>query len=60
MGRKPLTSYLSSEDRRVATNLLEQDAKASADAEQYRLEGKTATAFERWGVVYRHQFPAYG
>jgi hypothetical protein len=59
-GKEAVDSYLSTEDRRVAINLLEQDAIASAAAEQYRIEGKTATAFERWDVVYRHQFPAYG
>jgi hypothetical protein len=43
-----IDSYLASEDRRVAVSLLEKDAKASADAEQYRIEGRTAAAFERW------------
>lgn len=40
--------------------MLESDAKAAEQAEEYRNAGKTQAAFERWNVVYRHTFPAYG
>lgn len=52
--------YLTYETRQMVIRILESDAKAAAQAEEYRNAGKTQHAFERWGVVYRHTFPAYG
>jgi hypothetical protein len=53
-------SYLSSETRQKVILMMESDAKTAAQAEEYRRAGKNKDAFERWGVVYRHTFPAYG
>jgi hypothetical protein len=47
-------------EREVAIRLLEEDADRSALAEEDRLAGRTSQAFERWGVVYNGEFPAYG
>ncbi len=51
--------YLASNTREMVVRMLESDAKAAATAEEYRRAGKAEAAFERWGVVYRHTFPAY-
>jgi hypothetical protein len=39
--------------------MLDQDANASAEAEAYRKADKIEKAFERWGVVFNHAFPAF-
>lgn len=53
-------SYLSAEKRALVIRLLEDDASRAEKAEEYRKAGKTAEAFERWGVVFGHTFPVYG
>jgi hypothetical protein len=53
-----IDSYLKSDVRQTAMNIAEDDAKASAQAEDYRVAGNIAKAVERWQVVYRHEFPA--
>jgi len=58
-GRR-IDADLSAADRNTAVNMLRQDAKNSAEAEQYRTSGQTQKAFEKWDAVFRHQFPAYG
>ncbi len=55
-----IDSYLSSDDRAMVLRMLDNDAKASADAEDYRKAGKVEKAFERWSVVFRQEFPAFG
>jgi hypothetical protein len=55
-----IDSYLTSSNRQTAHNLLASDAKAATDAEDYRKAGNNRAAFERWGVVFRHNFPAFG
>ena len=55
-----IDAYLSSDTRAKVIRMLEQDAKASAKAEEYRKAEKIEKAFERWGVVFRHEFPAFG
>jgi len=55
-----IDKYLSSRDRTMVLRMLNQDAKSSAQAEDYRNEGKTEKAFERWNAVFRRGFPAYG
>ena len=55
-----IDSDLKSDDRQTAMNIAENDAKASAQAEEFRLGGNFAQALERWQIVYRHQFPALG
>ncbi len=58
--RTRVDAYLSANLRSQVIRMLGDDAKAAATAEEYRQAGKVEAAFERWGVIYRHQFPAYG
>ncbi len=53
-------AYLPSDIREQVARMLEGDAKASREAEELRRAGRIREAFERWQVVYRHTFPAYG
>lgn len=53
-------AYLRPDVREQVARMLDADAKASAEAETLRQAGRTREAFERWQVVYRHTFPAYG
>lgn len=55
-----IDSYLSDSTRQLVIRMLEDDATRAAKAEEYRNVGQTEKAFERWDVVYRHTFPAYG
>lgn len=57
---RPIDADLSRDDRDVAIRLLKEDAARSAQAEQDRKAGRVESAFERWGVVYRGAFPAFG
>jgi hypothetical protein len=61
-GSAPLISTIlvPSADRAMVGRMLSQDAKSSAQAEQYRKSDKTEKAFERWNTVFRNGFPAYG
>jgi hypothetical protein len=59
-GGGPVDGYLSLDTRAMVRRMLDQDAKAASEAEDYRKAEKTEKAFERWGVVFRHEFPAYG
>jgi len=59
-GGRPIDEDLSSNDRATTMRMLEADAKAAEQAIQYQSEGKVEKAFERWSVIYRQQFPAYG
>jgi len=55
-----IDSYLSLATREKVAGMLEDAADRAAQAEEYRKAGKTKAAFERWDVVYRQSFPAYG
>ena len=55
-----IDSYLSSEERAQVIRMLDSDATAAAKAEEYRRADKIEKAFERWSVVFRQDFPAYG
>lgn len=55
-----IDNYLSADERDRAARMLESDALAAAQAEKHRIEGRIKEAFERWDVVYRGTFPAYG
>ncbi len=55
-----IDQYLSSADRAMVGRMLNQDAKSSAQAEEYRKSDKIEKAFERWNTVFRKGFPAYG
>jgi hypothetical protein len=57
---QPIDSDLSSAERALAIRLLKEDAGRAANAEEDRLAGRIKQAFERWDVVYRDSFPAYG
>lgn len=39
---------------------MDDDAVRAAEAIAYVAAGQTAKAFERWDIVFGHQFPAYG
>ena len=53
-GGGPVDGYLSLDTRAMVRRMLDQDAKAASEAEDYRKAEKTEKAFERWGVVFRH------
>ena len=55
-----IDAYLRTAERQTVINLANNDGKASAEAEHYRLAGNATKAVERWQVVYRHEFPALG
>lgn len=52
--------YLSVEVREQVARMLESDAQASAQAEEYRLASRHQAAFERWNVIYGGTFPGFG
>ena len=52
--------YLSTSERDRVVRMLQEDTAAAAKAEEFRKVGKIQHAFERWGSIYRHTFPAYG
>ncbi|MGO2537105.1 MAG: SMODS domain-containing nucleotidyltransferase [Brachybacterium tyrofermentans] len=54
-----IDDYLSTSDRQTAINLLNSDKRAAAAAEEFRRSGDDCAAYERWGVVFRHNFPVY-
>jgi hypothetical protein len=56
----PIDEQLSAADRDMALRMLREDAGRAAQAEDDRAAGRTQQAFERWDVVFRGQFPAYG
>ena len=55
-----LDSYLSAEKRAAVAKTMDEDAVRAQAAVDYVAAGQTAKAFERWGIVFNHQFPAYG
>lgn len=55
-----IDEYLTPAERAQAVRTIAESAAAAATAEQHRLAGRIPAAFERWQVVYRHTFPAYG
>jgi hypothetical protein len=55
-----IDAYLSSRNRAMVRRMLDQDAEASAQAEEYRQAEKVEKAFDRWNSVFRKGFPAYG
>ncbi len=59
-GGTRIDTYLTTQTREQIVRMLNEDAKSSAEAEQFRQDGEMAKAFERWGSVYRQHFPAYG
>jgi hypothetical protein len=59
-GLTRLDTYLTPAARAQATTTINGSAAVATTAEQNRLAGRIADAFERWQIVYRHTFPAYG
>lgn len=51
---------LSTNDRQTAIRMLKEDAARAEEAELNRRMGHEKEAIERWQVVYRNKFPAYG
>ena len=55
-----LDAYLSASVRAAVAKAMDDDAVRAAEAIAYVAAGQTAKAFERWDIVFGHQFPAYG
>ena len=55
-----LDSYLTTATRTAVTKAMDDDAVRAQDALDYVAAGKTEKAFDRWAIVFGHQFPAYG
>lgn len=55
-----IDSYLSDSDRALVMRMANEDASCAAEAEKLRAQERISAAFERWSVVYRLTFPAYG
>ncbi len=55
-----IDSYLSAAERDLAARMLDSDAADAKRALDFATQGEIAKAFERWNVVFRRQFPAYG
>jgi hypothetical protein len=55
-----LDSYLTASARASSAKAMDDDAVRAAEAIAYVAAGQTAKAFERWDIVFGHQFPAYG
>jgi hypothetical protein len=51
---------LSMSDRQTAIRMLKEDAAGAEEAELNRPMGHDKEAIERWQVIYRNRFPAYG
>jgi SMODS domain-containing protein len=59
-GTTRIDNYLSAPTRAQIIRTIAESAAAATTAETHRLAGRGAAAFERWQVIYRHAFPAYG
>jgi hypothetical protein len=59
-GTTPIDTYLSASARAQVVRTITESAAAASTAEMHRLAGRIPAAFERWEVIYRHTFPAYG
>lgn len=57
---KSIDVNLSSDDRSLAVRLLNEDTENARKAEEFRKNGQIEEAFERWSVIFRKEFPAYG
>ena len=55
-----LDSYLTTITRAAVAKAMDDDAVRAQDALDYVAAGKTEKAFDRWAIVFGHQFPAYG
>jgi hypothetical protein len=55
-----LDSYLTTTGRAQAVRLLKEDAEGSKLALELAANGRISEAFDRWGIVYRKYFSAYG
>jgi len=51
---------LAMSDRQTAIRMLKEDAAGAEEAELNRRMGHDKEAIERWQVIYRNKFPAYG
>ena len=59
-GTTRIDTYLSAQARAQLIRTITESAAAAATAEAHRLAGRIPAAFERWQLIYRHTFPAYG
>jgi hypothetical protein len=55
-----LDSYLTPGKRAAVVKTMDEDAVRAFAALDSVRSGHNAKAFERWGIVFAHQFPAYG
>jgi hypothetical protein len=58
--KQNLDSYLNGGVRAAVAKAMDAAAARASDALAYAAAGQTAKAFERWDIVFGHQFPAYG
>lgn len=52
--------YLTDDTRQKVLGMLVSDAQTAAEAEALRGRGRIEEAFQKWDIVYRKTFPAYG
>ena len=57
---KSIDVNLSSDDRSSAVRLLNEDAENARKAKEFGKNGQIEEVFERWSVIFRKEFPAYG
>jgi hypothetical protein len=55
-----IDSYLSIEMRAAVAKTMDEDGTRAQAALDFVAAGNQAAAFERWQIVFNHQFPAYG
>lgn len=55
-----IDSYLSDTRRAEVAKTMEEDGARAQAALDYVSAGNQAAAFERWQIVFNHEFPAYG
>jgi hypothetical protein len=55
-----LDSYLTATARAAVAKTMDDDAVRAQAALDFVATSQTAKAFERWAIVFNHQFPAYG
>jgi len=55
-----IDTYLTAANRAAVAKAMDEDAVRAQAALDYAAAGKTDKAFERWAIVFNHQFPAHG
>jgi hypothetical protein len=55
-----LDAYLSSDTRAAVAKTMDEDGARARAAIEYVAAGRTAAAFDRWAIVFNHEFPTFG